>query len=688
MEKEKKGRYAMELEEMKNIPITFDEERKVSFGEHVSDLIGEDYKNWERRDVVFLSASTGLGKTYWVMNDLYEYARSYDREVAILLNRRILKDQVWEDARVHEWERYRDKVGLHVFSYQQLEVDEESSERVRGIIKRCDYVICDECHYFLADSLFNTGVQKSFDFLVDLYGNSTLIFISATIERVMEPIETQITALYNERFIRWNEDLGDKWMYQGSKKQCDDSLSAYLDYMDEIGGSFKNYDDCEIRGDGPTVPHKRIYSYHRDLKNNIHVHHFKVENDLVPLITDGNYSGKWLVFVADKRKGKELSESIGAKMKKKPVYIDSDLLNEMKYGELKDDPAYKEVSNIRKSGMFGCDVLITTSVLDNGVNIKDPDVKNIVLMTDDEVEFKQMLGRKRFLSEDETIEVFISCGERKAFASRDREYYNVYWMLRDTPGLSPAEAWDLAQKDGFRKFSYYDRNEYGFFHSKELTVKAAWIRGLFCNEMAGRMFGNEDAFLEKQLEWLGLDYTAEWKESEFVSVSPEEVEQATEILRKRYEEWSFFNKDGLNEIWTKLFAVVSKSDPKKYNNFGSVRITTVNEVLGSRSEWDGYHIESYTSKGKGTMYEFVCNGRHRYQIDSSITLEQLNPFLEKDGIGMRDVVDCLFHNQMTGLDEEWMTVYVNEKMKESGCLKDYILKVQNGKVTTRKRQQK
>lgn len=220
MEKEKKGRYAMELEEMKNIPITFEEERKVSFGEHVSDLIGEDYKNWERRDVVFLSASTGLGKTYWVMNDLYEYARSYNREVAILLNRRILKDQVWEDARVHEWERYRDKVGLHVFSYQQLEVDEESSERVRGIIKRCDYVICDECHYFLADSLFNTGVQKSFDFLVDLYGNSTLIFISATIERVMEPIEARIVALFNERFRRWSNGFDDEWMYQDSKKSA------------------------------------------------------------------------------------------------------------------------------------------------------------------------------------------------------------------------------------------------------------------------------------------------------------------------------------------------------------------------------------------------------------------------------------------------------------------------------------
>ncbi len=678
----------MVLEEMKNMPETFNEKKTVSFGDHVSDLIGEDYKNWKEGDVIFLSASTGLGKTYWVMNDLYEYARSYDRKVAILLNRRILKDQVWEDARVHEWERYRDRVGPYIFSYQQLEADEKSSERARKIIRGCDYVVCDECHYFLSDSLFNTRVQKSFDFLMDLYYHSTLIFISATLERVMEPIETKIVDLFNERFIRWNEDLDDEWMYQGSKTDCDGSLSAYLDYMDEIGGSFENYDDCEIRGNGPTVPHKRIYSYHRDLKDNINVHHFKVENDLVPLITDGSYSGKWLVFVADKKKGKELSESIGAKMKKKPVYIDSDLLSEMTYGELKDDPAYKEIFNIRKSGMFGCDVLITTSVLDNGVNIKDPDVKNIVLMTDDEVEFKQMLGRKRLLSEDERIEVFISCGVRKAFVTRDREYYNVYWMLRDNPGLSPADALELAEKDGFRKLSYYNRNEYGFFHSQELTVRAAWVRGLFCNEMAGRMFENEDAFLDRQLEWMGLDYTTEWKEAESVSVSMEKVEQAAEILRKRYEEWSFFSKEGLDEIWDKLFAVVSKSDPQRYKNFSSVRITTVNEVLGSRSEWDAYQIKSLTAKEIGTIYELVCKGRHRYEIDRGITLEQLNSFLGKDGVGMKDVVSYLFHNQMTGLDDAWMTVYVNDKMKESGCLNDYILRVQNGKITTRKRQQK
>ncbi len=677
----------MELDEMKNLPETFEDKKTVSFGDHVSDLIGEDYKNWKEGDVVFLSASTGLGKTYWVMNDLYEYARSCNKEVAVLLNRRILKDQVWEDARVHEWERYRDRVGLHIFSYQHLEV-EESSERVRKIIRGCDYVVCDECHYFLSDSLFNTGVQNSFDFLMDLYYHSTLIFISATIERVMEPIETQITALFNERFIRWNEDFADEWMYQDSKKQCDDSISAYLDYMDEIGGFFKTYEECEVRGDGPTVPHKRIYSYHRNLKDHIHAHHFKAENDLVPLITDGSYSGKWLVFVADKKKGKELSESIGAKMKKKPVYIDSDILNEMQYNESKDNPAYKEVSNIRRSGMFGCDVLITTSVLDNGVNIKDPEVKNIVLMTDDEVEFKQMLGRKRFLSEDETIEVFISCGERKVFAARDREYYNVYWMLRDNPVLSPAEAWDLAPKDGFRKLSYYDRNEYGFFHSKELTVKAAWIRGLFCKEMADRMLGNEDAFLEKQLEWLGMCYTEDWKENECISISQDAVAGVAENLRKLYDEWTFFDENGMKKIWDKIFPIASKADPSKYKNAGPVEIGTVNGALKMQSTWSVYQIKSEAARDIGTVYELLRNSKHRYEIDGDITLEQLNICLAEAGVDMNAVVNYLFHGRMKGLNDAWMKVYVNRKMKESGRLNDYILKVQNGKITTRKRSQR
>lgn len=74
------------------------------------------------------------------------------------------------------------------------------------------------------------------------------------------------------------------------------------------------------------------------------------------------------------------------------------------------------------------------------------------------------------------------------------------------------------------------------------------------------------------------------------------------------------------------------------------------------------------------MYELVCNGRHRCEIDCNITLEQLSVFLKKGGVGIGDVVSYLFHDQMIGLNDAWMTVYVNEKMKESNQLKEYMLK--------------
>lgn len=64
----------MQLEEMKQLSVISFDVRKVAFDETVADLLGEDYKKWNTADVIFISASTRLGKTYWVMNVLYEYA--------------------------------------------------------------------------------------------------------------------------------------------------------------------------------------------------------------------------------------------------------------------------------------------------------------------------------------------------------------------------------------------------------------------------------------------------------------------------------------------------------------------------------------------------------------------------------------------------------------------------------------
>ena len=117
--------------------------------------------------------------------------------------------------------------------------------------------------------------------------------------------------------------------------------------------------------------------------------------------------------VSSKNIGQQIRDRLleDATTPKKVVYIDAE------YDEIcgtEDEvrkQAQQEVSNIVRTGLFQCDILITTAVLDNGVNIKDEKVKNIVLMTDDEDEFLQMMGRKRFINQDEILNLFISMGD-------------------------------------------------------------------------------------------------------------------------------------------------------------------------------------------------------------------------------------------------------------------------------------
>lgn len=41
---------------------------------YVSDIIGEEYKTWKNGDIVLLTAPTGSGKTFFILNELLSYA--------------------------------------------------------------------------------------------------------------------------------------------------------------------------------------------------------------------------------------------------------------------------------------------------------------------------------------------------------------------------------------------------------------------------------------------------------------------------------------------------------------------------------------------------------------------------------------------------------------------------------------
>ena len=67
----------------------------------------------------------------------------------------------------------------------------------------------------------------------------------------------------------------------------------------------------------------------------------------------------------------------------------------------------KILSQIATNSCFQDRFLFTTKVLDNGINIKDPAVRHILIDMSDLISFLQCLGRKRVLNEDDTICLYI-----------------------------------------------------------------------------------------------------------------------------------------------------------------------------------------------------------------------------------------------------------------------------------------
>jgi hypothetical protein len=77
------------------------------------------------------------------------------------------------------------------------------------------------------------------------------------------------------------------------------------------------------------------------------------------------------------------------------------------------------ISQIVNNSNFESHSLFSTKLLDNGVNLKDEDLKHIIIDMVDPISFIQSLGRKRCLNESDQINLYI----------RDYHKGNIYWIV-------------------------------------------------------------------------------------------------------------------------------------------------------------------------------------------------------------------------------------------------------------------
>lgn len=265
--------------------------------------------------------------------------------------------------------------GIYLTTYQKLCCTYRDNKKFRENLfdDKKVFIIADEIHFLTQDASFNRDVNYFLDGLLKQFGeNSIRLYMTGTTSDIFPLIR-------------------DKAYELGKTCQIYEPpliINEFACVQAPVG------DDRIIY---PTL--KKIYTLESDYSN-IQFHFYKSSKDIENVLNSASSDNKVMYFV----KSKEHGESLNSKFKNS-VFLFSDST-----GDNLSEEAKKELRKISLEEKFSSDILITTSLLDNGINIKDSNVKTLIIDQSDHVEITQMIGRKRIdrqASNLQKIDVYI-----------------------------------------------------------------------------------------------------------------------------------------------------------------------------------------------------------------------------------------------------------------------------------------
>lgn len=389
-------------------------------------------EHWTNRIPVLISAQTGTGKNHFVQQVLI---RKLDRDnknndeckkILILSNRVALTEQTelnleegLKDVTIDDWKKI-----VKVCSYQKfLEyISNLSSKKLEKLKNKVKYVVMDECHFFLSDSEFNPHTFEILEKIIKTFCNSIRIYMTATMEEVAYPIlKLEETYYYNA--------IGHNPYDEPGKFR----VSRFQDFYNFYGIGYDKF-SCNY------------YYFERDYGYIEKIYEYEDFEFLRKNIVEGikkNQQERWLIFVSSKKDGKQLLQEL-TEEKIKVAFLTSESKNSSKESE--EYSKYREVVEKEK---FSSQVLISTSVLDNGINIRDKTVKNVVVDMFDRTEMIQMLGRVR-VEQEQKINLYL-----RNYSEQDIEKF----FKNDVRKMLIRLVTDFVEK---KRHKYYDelhRNE-------------------------------------------------------------------------------------------------------------------------------------------------------------------------------------------------------------------------------------
>ncbi|WP_312354672.1 DEAD/DEAH box helicase [Aminipila sp.] len=288
----------------------------------------EEIATWKNK-VVTITAPTGAGKSHFIKNNLYDYAKEKGERILMLIHRLNCIEQFQMEL---EKENKLDIIDIKTYQsneYYRLPKDFDFNQY--------QYIVCDEFHYFLSDSNFNSKTEVSLKRILGAE-NATKIFLSATSKNM----KNYITDILKVETVDYNFPY---------------------DY------SFIN---------------KLTFYYSTDY----------IEKYIEKIIESGD---KAIFFIQSATKGYELYK----KYDKHTIYNCGKSDKHYKYVEK------EKITNMLRNERFDEQILITTTCLEAGVNIKDTQLKHIVLDVEDIDVMLQCIGRKRIQGELDKVNLYI-----------------------------------------------------------------------------------------------------------------------------------------------------------------------------------------------------------------------------------------------------------------------------------------
>ena len=477
------------------------------------------------RNVYLLKAPTGSGKTTFFIKDLVPEARRRRQQVLLIVNRSVLTEQLINiylkelgippGAIEFPQEGIYPLGDLVVCSYQYMarRLQDKDTPNIKiGPFEAKEYafVVCDECHYFIADSVFTTDSAPLVN-LPKVFAQSVRIYASAT----MSPVRNVILKMEQvvdlaENFPHW--EIWPRFRY--AKNDMISQMYSNSTGLPKYAAFF------EVTGAEPDYSylHPRILADGQALWDDVIEQH------------GAHRLHKAVVFVDSKKQGTDCKNKL-TQHGISAAFIFSEASSGAYSMDELDKKVLEEIK--AKSRFESVSVLIATSILDNGTNLIDKEITHLYISGTEYMAAVQQAGRVRMYDEGQTLELVIPRRAKSFFSTRRSQWKRQKELLEkwlDATVKTRESMYFNGEADFLKtKFSY---NEDSRPKNSIFTFAALNYYIFDASNSIALLENDPDAYIQKALNWFGFDLD----DTETVDENPRHQNAAIEQLQALLEE--------------------------------------------------------------------------------------------------------------------------------------------------------